>query len=381
MATVRLRDDSSIWLARFVDAEGKKRERSTGETRRREAQKIADAYEAAAQRKMTIAHVQRTLRELMADATGAIIPGLTLADYFERWLRNRRVEVAPSTFRYLETSSRHFLEWASSNLPRQSRTELALVTAADIDAYRAFRLERVTPTTVNQEVKFLRGVFEAARREAVVVESPLSSLGRIRHHVPSETRPFTMDEVRQLLSAADDEWRSMILFGLYTGQRLGDIARMDWRAVDLQRGELAFRMGKTGKRMLVPLAIPLLTQLASVSALERLGPVHPRAAAKLARLGKTSCLSLEFHRLLVRTKILPPRDHERVNEAGISRHRRCEVSFHSFRHTATSMLRDAGAPVGVAMELIGHCSPAVHRHYAHLGTDTLRRAVSLLPTL
>jgi integrase len=239
----------------------------------------------------------------------------------------------------------------------------------------------VTATTVNQEVKFLRGVFECARREAVIIESPLASLGRIRHHVPAEMRPFTMDEVRKLLPLADDEWRSMILFGLYTGQRLGDIARMDWGAVDLQRGELAFRMQKTGKRMLVPLAIPLLTQLASVSALDRLGPIHPRAAAKLARLGKTSCLSLEFHRLLVRAEILPPRTHKASNDSGSSRHRRAEVSFHSFRHTATSMLRDAGAPVGVAMELIGHCSPAVHRHYAHLGSDTLRRAVSLLPSL
>jgi hypothetical protein len=33
-------------------------------------------------------------------------------------------------------------------------------------------------------------------------------------------RPFTLPELRSVLDLANDEWRSMILFGLYTGQRL-----------------------------------------------------------------------------------------------------------------------------------------------------------------
>jgi hypothetical protein len=137
MASLRERPGTSFWTACFTDATGKQLQRSTGTRDRREAQRIADAFEAAARRKFTIAHVQRTLRELMADSTGLSVPGLTLADYFARYLQNRRVEVAPSTYRYLETSSRHFLEWVSSNLPRQGRTELALLTSSDIDRYRA----------------------------------------------------------------------------------------------------------------------------------------------------------------------------------------------------------------------------------------------------
>jgi hypothetical protein len=34
------------------------------------------------------------------------------------------------------------------------------------------------------------------------------------------------------LVGANDEWRSMILFGLYTGQRLGDIATLRWNNLD-----------------------------------------------------------------------------------------------------------------------------------------------------
>jgi len=37
---------------------------------------------------------------------------------------------------------------------------------------------------------------------------------------------------------ANDEWRSLILFALYTGQRLGDLARLCWSNLDLVKGEV-----------------------------------------------------------------------------------------------------------------------------------------------
>jgi integrase len=39
----------------------------------------------------------------------------------------------------------------------------------------------------------------------------------------------------------------MILFGLYTGQRLGDIATLRWNNLDVGRGELLLSTRKTGK--------------------------------------------------------------------------------------------------------------------------------------
>jgi integrase len=366
MASVRLRADNSIWLARFVDVEGRKREVSTGTTHRREAQKIADAYEAAAQRKFTAAHVQRTLRE-----------------FFKQWIERRAIENARSTVEYYQKCALQFQRWASVHLPDQSRTQLALVQPAHIDAFRTHLLELVSVATVNHTMKFLRQIFDAARREGMLLESPCAMMKPIRRHEAAEVRPFTLEEVKRLLAVAGDEWRSLILFGLYTGQRLGDIARLDWKNVNLERGEVSFLMRKTGRRMIIPLAIPLLTRLASCPLLERLGPLHPRAAAIVARREKTHQLSVEFHNLMARCGLVERRSHAKKAEPRpqMARRRRGEISFHSFRHTATSLLRDAGAPQGVAMELIGHSSATVHQHYAHLGSDTLRRAVSLLPSL
>jgi integrase len=56
-----------------------------------------------------------------------------------------------------------------------------------------------------------------------------------------------------------------VLFGLYLGQRLGDLAKLTWRAVDLETGEVAFSTRKTGRRIVLPLVQPLADYLASIA--------------------------------------------------------------------------------------------------------------------
>ena len=64
--------------------------------------------------------------------------------------------------------------------------------------------------------------------------------------------PLKIKEIKAILSVADDEWRSMIRFGLYSGQRLSDIALLTWANIDLERNEIRFVARKTGKTMFLP---------------------------------------------------------------------------------------------------------------------------------
>ena len=81
------------------------------------------------------------------------------------------------------------------------------------------------------------------------------------------------------MQLANDEWRSMILFGLYTGQRLRDIATLRWNNLDLARGELRLSTRKTGKAIVLPLAASLRKQIECLltSSNEPSAPVHPKA--------------------------------------------------------------------------------------------------------
>jgi integrase len=60
---------------------------------------------------------------------------------------------------------------------------------------------------------------------------------------------------------------------------------------------------------------------------------------------------------------------------------RSEVTFHSLRHTATSLLKNAGVSEAVARDIIGHESAAISRHYTHIDEDSKRKALSKLPDI
>jgi integrase len=57
------------------------------------------------------------------------------------------------------------------------------------------------------------------------------------------------------------------------------------------------------------------------------------------------------------------------------------LSFHSLRHTAVSLLKDAGIPEGVVMELVGPDSKSMSAHYTHVGVEALEKAVAALPEI
>jgi integrase len=58
-----------------------------------------------------------------------------------------------------------------------------------------------------------------------------------------------------------------------------------------------------------------------------------------------------------------------------------DVSFHSLRHTAVSLLKDAGIPDSVVMALVGHDTVAMSQRYTHVGKEALTNAAAKLPDL
>jgi hypothetical protein len=58
-----------------------------------------------------------------------------------------------------------------------------------------------------------------------------------------------------------------------------------------------------------------------------------------------------------------------------------EVGFHSLRHTFVSLCRESGAPLAVVEAIVGHASPAMTRHYTHIGEAAARASVAALPSV
>lgn len=199
-----------------------------------------------------------------------------------------------------------------------------------------------------------------------------------------ERRPFTIGELRAIIDLADDEWRSLIKFGLYTGQRLGDLATLTWSQVDLERDEIRLTTRKTNKALLIPIAPPLREHLLSLTAAgdDPRAAVHPGASAAVtAYHGRVSMLSKVFGELLVAAGL---RQASVPGGKGVGRSGKrvgYALSFHSLRHTAVSLMKDAGVPDAVVMALVGHESKAMSQHYTHVGREALAKAAQSMPAL
>ena len=134
--------------------------------------------------------------------------------------------------------------------------------------------------------------------------------------------------------------------------------------------------------MIIPMAPPLRSHIESLPAGDNpQGPLHSRAFAILSQTGNASILSGAFSDLLVQAGLRakpPPRDHRSRGIGHSGRRRINELSFHSLRRTATTLLHEAGVPPTVAQALIGHDSEEVHHDYIGIGREALRNAVQLM---
>ncbi len=94
-------------------------------------------------------------------------------------------------------------------------------------------------------------------------------------------------------------------------------------------------------------------------------------------------LSQQFYGVMVAAGLAPARLPKRKSKGiGRAAPRECsQISFHSLRHTATSLLKAAGVSEAVARDIIGHESAEISRHYTHVDDEAKRVAVDKLPDL
>ena len=99
------------------------------------------------------------------------------------------------------------------------------------------------------------------------------------------------------------------------------------------------------------------------------GPPLRLAAFEIiaAQNGRVGTLSNQFSELLVACGLREPQSHKSRGIGRGGKRAGLDLSFHSLRHTAVSLLKDAGVPDSVVMALVGHESSAMSHRYTHVG--------------
>lgn len=374
MASLRKFPRSPFWFGCFTLPDGKRVQRSTKEKTRKAAQAVATEWEKLSKERARARQMHKVIAEVYKAAHKEELPDATPRAYVTGWLARRKGELASSSYSAYSGRSAHFVEWLGAAADRP----MAELETKQFVLYRDALAARVSGTTANHGIKLLRVILEDARRDGFMADNPVKDCGMLKKAGTSSRRPFTLDEIRSILAVADDEWRSMIFFGLYTGQRLKDIASLSWANVDLTAEEIQLRTNKTGRVVRIPICTPLMQHIESLPAGDDpRAPLHPRIAAN----SKGSILSRHFSNLLAEAGLIGKRTHDAAKDGRASKRAASEISFHSLRHTATSLMKNAGISPAVVMDIIGHDSAEMSAHYTHIESKAKREALDSMPDL
>ncbi|MFC1451778.1 tyrosine-type recombinase/integrase [Verrucomicrobiota bacterium] len=364
---------------------GKKYTKTTGQRDRRKAEtelrRIMEPF--------TVGDEITTLQNIAARIEGRTAelarmeedrnPLLTVAAAWEAYERagNRR-EISEGTLRNYDCYWTAFTRWLAATHP-----EVNALRDVSFDICEGYKEHmaglKVTGRTFNAHRAFLRSFFNVLAEKAKLPNgNPWAKIAKRNEHSLSR-RPFTVEELRNVCRSAEGELRTLFALGLYLGARMGDAACMDWGNVDMARRLIRFTPRKTARKNPDPLLIPMHPELAAILGEtppeKRKGPVCPDLAERYARRGADGVSNLvQGHLEACGIATTGER-----NGAGVRRY--VAAGFHSLRHSAVSLMREAGAAQSISQAIVGHNSPEVHALYTHTDEEALRRAVGTLPAV
>jgi integrase len=375
------RGRSSYFYAAYTLPNGKRGFKSTKEKNGKKAQRIADQWERASELarrgELTEAASREVLDQIRAIVGDSALPTVTVRGFFTNWLAGKKLSQKQSTSERYEKPVTEFLK----SLKEKADKSLSHLTPSDIQNFRDMRIEAgVSLSTASLDMQIIRSALKVATDQDLLLKNPANGVALPRVDRQERTT-LTIADIRALLAEADEDWKTTILIGFYTGARLSDATSMTWDQVSWVQspdpakdpiGLLTYLPRKTRSKKKVPVPMhPDLEKHILKIAGDKTGALCPSLIGKPT--SGRSGLSTQFTDLMVKAGI----DRQQVKSS--KNHTFSGVSFHSLRHSFATELSKAEVSEDIRMELIGHKSADIHRGYTHVQIG--RSAIEKLPSL
>lgn len=374
MASLTRKNDCKNWIVNITMPDGTRTSRSTGTDDKKLAQIVATSFAEATRKAKKGQFVEKdargTLNAILARANEDTMSGDTVASFLREWVGGKTNEGTNERYS-------HVVDVFLKHLGSKSNALLSKISHKDAGGFIKHRKsEGLASKTLSVEAKVLSSVFSLARKIGLIESNPFEkALALWPIKVTSSTRlAFSPEQVSQILKAAKGEWKTVILFGYFTGARLEDCASMQWSNVVFDTNVIDYIETKKGKRVVVPISAQFEEHLHFIASTDSTNPSITPSLAKKTSGGKSG-LSEAFKKIMVAAGVDPQ------TEQGQGTRKFSKLSFHSLRHTTNTLLANNGIDQETRMALIGQTTKAVNTDYTHLNLKTLRAAVEKLPKL
>ncbi|MBU1181375.1 MAG: tyrosine-type recombinase/integrase [Proteobacteria bacterium] len=231
------------------------------------------------------------------------------------------------------------------------------VTPVEIERFKTKRLtDGVSKSTVNRYLAILKRLYNIAIEWGYAKENPVRRIKFYSEADCMKERILTAEEEDRLLEAASAHLKPILIVALNTGMRRGEILKLTWDRVDIEKEQIFINKTKSGKPRIVDMnstLISLFTQLRSRDAAGGYVFLNPKTGKPFNKVQKS------FDGACERTGIQ-------------------DLRFHDLRHTFASRLIAAGVDLIRVKELLGHSTVRITERYTHASREDKKKAVELL---
>ncbi len=341
--------------------------------------------------------------------------GMMLVDAWGEYLKQpERPDSSRKTLAGYESVFQLFLDWM-----REHRPELDRVATIDRDVAREYLAalwqSGISARTYNSYLQALKMIFKHLVEPAALDVNPFDQIAKkttetaSRHEFSpeqvdaifngfetgffydAEMEKFTTGRKRERVTERlqfrpmnAGEMRVLLNLCCWTGCRGQDGCLMQWRNVDLNVGQISYVPRKTARKTnhkAVTLPIHPALRAALFDALqwrdrnqEKEDYILPAVAARYK--SNPSGIQKDVMKIIRCATGLETTSAESVGRRKLAAN---AYSLHSFRHTFVSFCANAGVPLAIVAEIVGHGNPAMTRHYSHITTEAKRGAIDALP--
>jgi integrase len=337
-------------------------------------------------RAKTVTEARAKLRELQRrqeQEQASYDERITVKQFLEYWLSVAATTVRPRTYkRYAEYVRVHAT-------PEIGHLRLSQLRPVHLQDLYAARLEAgASASTVQHLHATLHRALKMAERWEYVPRNVASRVTPPR--VPKfKIRPLTVAEVQRLLAAASgSRFEAVVVLGVVTGMRLGEIFALRWTDVDLGdepvvhvRGSLQRVEGRL--QIVEPKTVGSVRDVA-LSELGQQSLRRHRQQQMKHRLQLGD--SWEDHDLVfpnawgryMATDYFVRREFRRIlDKAELPR-----IRFHDLRHTFATLQLGNQQPIKIVSEMMGHSRTAITQDlYTHVSAQMQRKAADALDVM
>lgn len=214
-----------------------------------------------------------------------------------------------------------------------------------------FKKEAWAQPSIALKMQVLKKLFRKLFLTERIKRNPFD-LFRVDRGTSKKRRPMAPEEFDQIFGLAPEWFKPILRFMRLTGSRGASVATLTWGDVDFEHGALTLRSRKGGVRRVKEIPFPLYPALRDLLAFELLrlakapipesnifkGPSgHPVTAQDIATAGS-----------------------QLIKKAGLSG----KVVLYGLRHAIATEMCEAGIPLEIIRQAMGHSSITQTSHYA-----------------